>query len=146
MNDKWGATVGGLMLLAVITTVLIIVGITVYSITPAHAEWKNVAGEWDQYRLNETQRKWFKSVRPKGPGVPCCDIADGHPTMAEHRTDGWYIPNYFHPDWDWVRVPDEAMTTPGTNPIGVATVWFGGGGPQEDGTPFIRCFVPESET
>src|ERR1017187_3768976 len=91
----------------------------------AHAEWKNVAGEWDQYRLNETQKQWFKSVHPNRAGPACCDMADGHPTMAEHRIDGWYVPNYFHPDWDWVRVPDEAMTKPGNNPVGVATVWLG---------------------
>jgi hypothetical protein len=110
----------------------------------ADAKWVNVAGEWDQYRLNDAQKQWFKGVRPKRSGPACCDMADGHPTADEHRVDGWYIPNPFHPDWDWVRVPDEAMTVPGTNPIGVATVWFGT--QQPDGTPYIRCFVPEAET
>lgn len=46
----------------------------------AHAKWQNVAGEWDQYRLNETQKQWFKGVHPKRSGLACCDIADGHPT------------------------------------------------------------------
>lgn len=125
--------------------ILLMLGLLLYTVLPrpSHAAWQNVAGEWDQYRLNDSQRKWFESVRPKRAGPACCDIADGHPTMAEHRADGWWIPNYFHPDWDWVRVPDEAMTTPGTNPVGVATVWVGS--QQADGTPFIRCFVPESE-
>lgn len=110
----------------------------------AHAEWAVVAQEWEPYRLNESQRQWFKSVRPKAPGPACCDIADGHPTMADHRVDGWYIPNPKHTDI-WVKVPEGAMTTPGTNPIGVATVWFGAYDVLED-RPYIRCFVPESET
>jgi hypothetical protein len=111
-------------------------------VTSAHAEWKNVAGEWDQYRLNDTQKQWFKGLHSKRPGPACCDVADGHPTMAERRIDGWYVPNFFHPDWDWVRVPDEAIVT-APNPIGVATVWFGT--QQADGTPYIRCFISESE-
>jgi hypothetical protein len=111
--------------------------------TFSHAAWDRVAQEWEPYRLNESQRQWFKSVRPKRPGPACCDIADGHPTKQDRRADGYYIPNPFHPDWDWVKVPDDAMTTPGSNPIGVATVWFGA--QNDDGTPFIRCFVPEAE-
>ena len=111
----------------------------------AHADWTKVAGEWEQYRLNESQRQWFKSVHPKAPGPACCDIADGHPTMAERRGNDWYVPNFKHPDLPWVRVPESAMTTPGTNPVGVATVWFGRG-EDSDGNPYIRCFVPESET
>ena len=110
----------------------------------ARSAWDKVAQEWDQYRLNETQKQWFKSVRPKHPGPACCDIADGHPTQQDHRVDGWYIPNPFHTDWDWVRVPDDAFTVPGSNPVGVATVWYGAQNP--DGTPYIRCFVPEAET
>ncbi len=110
----------------------------------AQAAWVNVAQEWEPYRLNDQQKKWFNSVRPKAPGPHCCSLADGHPTQQDHRADGFYIPNPYHPDGDWVRVPDSAFTIPGTNPIGVATVWFGT--QQPDGTPFIRCFVPEAET
>jgi hypothetical protein len=112
---------------------------------PSWAAWVNVAAEWDQYRLNETQKQWFKSVTPKRPGPRCCDIADGHPTQQDHRVDGWYIPNPFHTDWDWVRVPDDAFTVPGSNPVGVATVWYAVQS-NPDGTPYIRCFVPEAET
>lgn len=111
---------------------------------PSHATWANVAQQWEPYRLNESQRQWFKSVRPKHAGPACCDMADGHPTQQDHRLDGYYIPNPFHTDWDWVRVPDDAFTIPGNNPVGVATVWFGT--QNTDGTPYIRCFVPESET
>jgi len=114
------------------------------SIVGAGAKWENVAQEWDKYRLTEPQKQWFKSVRPKRPGPACCDVADGHPTQQDRREDGYYIPNPYHTDWDWVRVPDDAMTTPGSNPVGVATVWYGT--EQADGTPFIRCFVPEAET
>ena len=110
---------------------------------PASARWINVASEWDAYHLNDLQRQWFTNVRPKRPGPRCCDIADGHPTQAERRADGWYIPNPFHPDRPWVKVPEEAFTEGGTNPVGVATVWFAG--EQDGGIPYIRCFVPEAE-
>lgn len=110
----------------------------------ARSAWDKVAGEWEPYRLTPSQKEWFKSVRPKHAGPACCDISDGHPTAQDHRLDGWYIPNPFHTNWDWVRVPDDAFTVPGSNPVGVATVWYGAQNP--DGTPYIRCFVPESET
>ncbi len=131
-------TLAGLFIIAAMALIvfLFVLGI-------ARASWVNVAGEWDKYRLNESQRKWFKTVRPKHPGPACCDISDGHPTQQDHRADGWYIPNPFHTDWDWVRVPEDAFTIPGDNPIGVATVWYGT--ENTDGTPYIRCFVPESE-
>lgn len=126
---------------AVIGAVLLISGAVAGR---SFSAWDRVAQEWEPYRLNEQQRQWFKTVRPNRKGPACCDIADGHPTQAEHRADGWYIPNYYHPDHDWIKVPEEAMTTPGTNPVGVATVWFGS--QNEDGTPYVRCFVPEAET
>lgn len=127
-------------------SVLIIVLAALFMhLVTAEAAWDRVAQEWEPYRLNEQQRQWFKSVHPKGPGPSCCDIADGHPTQQDHRADGYYIPNPKHPDHDWVRVPESAMTTPGSNPVGVATVWFGRG-EDADGNPYIRCFVPEAET
>lgn len=133
-----GIVAASLGLLALALSILLLSAIM------ARSAWVSVAAEWDQYRLNETQKQWFKSVRPKHPGPACCDVADGHPTQQDHRVDGWYIPNPFHPDWDWVRVPDDAFTVPGSNPVGVATVWYGAQNP--DGTPYIRCFVPEAET
>lgn len=101
--------------------------------------WDNVAQEWDPYRLTESQRQWFKSVKPKGPGPYCCDISDGHPTVSDRREDGYYVPRIDNPT-EWVRVPDEAYTTEGNNPVGVATVWWTKATP-----PTIRCFVPEPE-
>ncbi len=117
---------------------------------PALAKWENVVQEWQPYfdkmapDQQDKVKKWFNAVRPKRAGPACCAINDGHPTQADHRTDGWYIPNPFHTDWDWVKVPDDAFTVPGTNPMGIAIVWYGT--EQSDGTPYIRCFVPESET
>jgi hypothetical protein len=112
-------------------------------VSRSHADWTKVAGEWEKYRLNESQMQWFSSVHSLHK-VPCCSIADGHPTLMEHREDGYYIPNpKVAPGSPWIRVPDEAMTTPSNNPIGVATVWWVDHGV---GGIFIRCFVPESET
>jgi len=108
-----------------------------------NAKWVNVAGEWDAYRLNDSQRMWFKDVR-SGSGVPCCDIADGHPTAMDRREDGYYIPDPIHLDEprQWLKVPEEALTRQKINPIGVATVWWV---QQTPDTVYIRCFVPESE-
>jgi hypothetical protein len=115
----------------------------------AHAEWKNVAGEWDQYRLNDTQMGWFKGVHNK-QNVPCCSIADGHPTEQRRGANGDYQvpdPRILHKG-EWLDVPTTAMTNPANNPVGVATVWYSITGtpdnPQAD--IFVRCFVPEAET
>lgn len=113
--------------------------------SPAHAAWDQVAGEWEQYRLNETQMNWFRSVRSK-QGVPCCDISDGHPTEMQRREDGIYIPDPLHVGGPWLLVPKEAMTVQGNNPVGVATVWWVIQISQDDRYIHIRCFVPESET
>jgi hypothetical protein len=110
------------------------------------AAWQNVAGEWEQYRLNDSQMQWFKSVRSK-TNVPCCSIADGHPTEQRRAADGHYQvpdPRAEHAG-EWLDVPAEAMTTPANNPVGVATVWYS----LNNGFPgaiYIRCFVPEAET
>jgi hypothetical protein len=121
------------------------VGFGLFLITRAHANWDRVAGEWESYRLNEGQMNWFGSVRSK-QGVPCCSIADGHPTMMERREDGIYIPDPLHISGPWLLVPKEAMTVPPNNPIGVATVWWVIQIKQDDRYIHIRCFVPESET
>jgi hypothetical protein len=113
-----------------------------------HAAWQNVASEWDQYRLNDSQKQWYKSVRNKA-NVPCCNVADGHPTEQRRADDGHYQvpdPRPYRPG-EWLNVPPEAMTTPANNPIGVATVWYV---IQLEGQPdekvYIRCFVPEAES
>jgi hypothetical protein len=108
---------------------------------PVRAEWKNVAGEWEQYKLNESQMQWFKSLKSRNGNVPCCNIADGHPTEIKRLEDGYWIPNPINPSV-WMKVPDTALTTPKTNPIGVAVVWYVRNGEPE---PQIRCFVPEAE-
>lgn len=112
---------------------------------PAHAAWDRVAGEWEPYRLNEGQMNWFGSVKSK-QGVPCCSIADGHPTEMQRREDGIYIPDPMHKTGPWLLVPKEAMTVPPNNPVGVATVWYVIQISQTDREIHIRCFVPESET
>lgn len=92
--------------------------------------------------------RWFGSVRSK-TNVPCCSIADGHPTEQRRAADGHYqVPDpRKYRAGEWLDVPSEAMTTPANNPIGVATVWYV---LREEGQPgenvFIRCFVPEAET
>ena len=116
--------------------------VILFSAYSAFADWKRVAGEWEQYRLTEPQMNWFRSVRNKN-GVPCCDISDGHPTEMERREDGIYIPNPVEKTGAWLRVPDEAMTVQKINPVGVATVWYV---IQNGNTVHIRCFVPEAET
>jgi len=110
---------------------------------PAEARWAQVAQEWEPYRLNESQRAWFKSIKAPN-GVPCCDISDGHPTKMQRRADGIYIPDPIHLEEprQWIKVPDEAIVKGATNPVGVATVWYV---PQGSDTVYIRCFVPESE-
>jgi hypothetical protein len=116
---------------------------------PAFADWKNVAGEWDQYRLNDSQRAWFKSVKNKS-GVPCCDIADGHPTEMRRVIvrEGSEASQYQVPDprsahkGEWLDVPKLALTRPPSNPVGIATVWYS----SMSGDIFIRCFVPDSDT
>jgi hypothetical protein len=128
-----------------VVTLCAAAGFGLFLVTRAHANWDRVAGEWESYRLNETQMNWFRSVRSK-QGVPCCDISDGHPTEMQRREDGIYIPDPLHVGGPWLLVPKEAMTTPGGNPVGVATVWYVIQIKQDDRYIHIRCFVPESET
>jgi hypothetical protein len=71
-------------------------------------------------------RSWFKGVRSPH-GVPCCDIADGHRTTYDMRSDNHY----------WV--PIEAIVHNAGNPVGEAVVWYVRQGPD---SVYIRCFVP----
>ncbi len=139
--------VESLIAVAIGMAVMIGLALAVHFVVRADAAWINVAAEWDQYRLNDNQRAWFKSVKAKS-GVPCCDIADGHPTEMEHRQDGYYIPDPRDPtDKDkWLKVPEDAMTTPRNNPVGVATVWYVIYPPGTNPEVYIRCFVAEAET
>lgn len=99
--------------------------------------------EWEPYRLNESQRAWFKSIKAPN-GVPCCDISDGHPTEMERRADGIYIPDPLHAGGPWLKVPEDRIVKGAANPVGVATVWYVTY--PNTGETFIRCFVPEAET
>ena len=126
-------------LLAVMAIAIIILLLTLVS--RGRADWTKVAGEWEQYRLDESQVGWFKSIKAPN-GVPCCDISDGHPTEMERRADGIYIPDPHHAGI-WLMVPEERVVKGASNPVGVATVWYVDY--PNTGTIFIRCFVPESE-
>lgn len=128
--------------LAFVIACLLFILLAVWEVTHAHADWKRVAGEWEQYRLNESQMQWFKSVRSK-QGVPCCNIADGHPTEMKRLEDGYWIPNSLQPTGAWLKVPELALTIPPNNPIGVAVVWYVQNGVD---SIQIRCFVPENES
>jgi len=128
----------------------VLLGVTMLStcVLSVNAKWINVAGEWDAYRLNDSQRMWFKDVRSSS-GVPCCDIADGHPTAMDRREDGYYIPDPRDSSQPWIKVPEMALTRQKINPIGVATVWYvvyPNLAMDDPAGVFVRCFVPESET
>jgi hypothetical protein len=113
--------------------------------------WLVVAQEWEPYQLNDVQKRWFQSVHPKhgnmATSVPCCSTADGHPTQAERRQDGWYVPSFENPQI-WIKVPEDAYTVPSNNPVGTAVVWWRAiemSGPKRDLPRQIRCFVPQAE-
>jgi hypothetical protein len=78
-------------------------------------------------------RAWFKSVKsPKG--VPCCDIADGHRTDYDIRTNGFWVPI----EGVWMHVPEDAIIRDAGNPVGEAIVWY----VHHRGAIVISCFVP----
>lgn len=151
------AVLGGFLAVVVAVGVGVLAG---FLVSLAQADWRKVAAEWDQYRLNDTQMQWFKSIKAPN-GVPCCDMADGHPTEMQRclnghsqtpgkreicgTEDGIYIPDPIHLDEprQWIKVPDWAVVKNAVNPIGVATVWWV---LQSGDTVYIRCFVAESET
>ncbi len=81
----------------------------------------------------ENVRTWFKNVRSPH-GVPCCDIADGHRTDYQMRSDGYWVPI----DGEWMPVPPEAIVENAGNPVGQAVVWYS----HFNERVFIRCFVP----
>jgi len=79
-------------------------------------------------------RSWFKSVRSPH-GVPCCDIADGHRTDYDVRSDGYWVPI----EGKWQHVPPESIVYSAGNPVGEAVVWYV---QQGSNSYYIRCFVP----
>jgi hypothetical protein len=103
----------------------------------AHAT-THYAGEWD--KVDPATRSWFKSQRSPH-GVPCCDMADGHPTLEDWRGQNEYwIPNPVKlGEIQWIKVPPEAVIYNARNPTGEAVVWYV---IQGSDTVYIRCFVP----
>jgi hypothetical protein len=78
-------------------------------------------------------RAWFRNV--KSPtGIPCCDIADGHPTEYDMRENKYWVPI----NGEWMPVPSEAVVSNEGNPTGDAVVWYS----IYNGSVYIRCFVP----
>ncbi len=142
----------------------IVVGLCLtFLASPGLTKWENVAGEWEPYKLTPEQKSWFKSVKAQN-GVPCCNESDGHPTEMEICQDGhaysglkrlvnvcdgqppslaYYVPDPTASLGPWLRVPDAALTTPRTNPVGVAVVWYV---LQGEHSVYIRCFISEPET
>ena len=78
-------------------------------------------------------RAWFKGVKSPS-GLPCCDIADGHPTDYDMRENKYWVPI----NGEWLVVPPEAVVSHEGNPTGQAVVWY----TMFNGTAYIRCFVP----
>lgn len=81
-------------------------------------------------------KKWFKDQRSPH-GVPCCDIADGHPVQEDIRGDAYWV--FF--EGEWRQVPKEAVIDGAKNPNGEAIVWYV---KQGENVYYIRCFVPGS--
>jgi hypothetical protein len=118
----------------------------VVSASVSHADWLNVADEWEPYKLSPDQKSWFRSVQSPN-NVLCCDVADGHPSQAEQRprtqeqiaagmSEWWVVISN-----DWQQVPEAAVVYHAENPTGIAIVWYSQN--QVQGQPrFIRCFVP----
>ena len=98
-------------------------------------------GQWND--VDPQTRQWFKSVR-NPHGIPCCDIADGHPTEWRPNETGGYDAMI---EGEWVPVPPQTMIRT-TNPTGKAIVWYVPmlrGALYAGPTYVIRCFVPEAQ-
>jgi hypothetical protein len=78
-------------------------------------------------------RAWFKGVKSH-TGIPCCDIADGHPTDYDMRESKYWVPI----NGECMMVPPEAVVNDEGNPTGDAVVWY----TTHNDTVYIRCFVP----
>ncbi len=122
--------------------------ILLFSALWARSDWKNVAQEWAPYldKMTPDQQKrtkdWFRGVKAPS-GVPCCNMADGHPTLEDWRGQNEYwVPNPLHVQnqftSEWIQVPSEAVIHDAGNPTGEAIVWYV---IQGEGV-FIRCFIP----
>lgn len=86
-------------------------------------------------RLTPAQQEYVTSLE-NHHGVPCCDAADGFEPNDWGIEDGHY---YVVFDGKKVEVPDYTVITP--NKLGVVRVWLVDWRKQ-DGTIYIRCFLP----
>jgi hypothetical protein len=109
--------------LAVAATVMMV------SCTRANAEDR---GQWNNYRLSDQQKAWFKTVLDS-IGNTCCDGADGYPVDYEMRDNKYWV--LFRGQWLEV---DETAVRHQSNPIGEAVAWFY----YLNGDLTVRCFVP----
>ena len=85
-------------------------------------------------------RSWFKSVRSPH-GVPCCDIADGHRTDWEQRSDNHY---WVPIEGEWRQVPPESVVYNAGNPTGKPSSGTSGKGRMAS-TSAASCREEESE-
>jgi hypothetical protein len=96
----------------------------------------NQDGQYDD--VPDNIRQWFQNQRSP-QGMPCCSVADGHPTEDDIRGNSYYVPNPMDQDGPWIKVPPEAVIYGSKNPTGTAIVWY----VIYNGTTiYIRCFVP----
>jgi hypothetical protein len=109
--------------LAIAATVMML------SCTRANAEDR---GQWNNYRLSDQQKAWFKTVLDS-LGNTCCDGADGYPVDYETRENKYWV----HFRGQWLEVGERAVKRQ-PNPIGEGVAWFY----YLDGNLSVRCFVP----
>jgi hypothetical protein len=111
-------------LAALICTPVLVHDICVPAVAHDNGQFDNVPPE---------VRAWFKAVKSHS-GIPCCDIADGHPTDYDMRENSYWVPI----NGEWMIVPPEAVVSDEGNPTGDAIVWY----TTYNGAVYIRCFVP----
>ena len=111
-------------------------GILVVGLALAPTYAFNQDGQYDD--VPDHIRQWFQKQRSP-QGVPCCNIADGHPTEDDIRGNFYFVPNPMDENGPWVKVPPEAVIQNSKNPNGSAVVWYV---IQNGNTIYVRCFVP----
>ena len=130
------------------TVLLSVLAVTCFLVSASVAAHDST-GQWAF--LSSDLREWFKSLRSRSHGTPCCEEADG-----EHVADV---------DWDthlegagnmhyrvyllgaWRDVPDGAIITE-PNRYGQAVVWpvYARAASGQKEFSFIRCFLPGAGT
>jgi hypothetical protein len=88
-------------------------------------------------------REWFRGVQSQS-GMLCCDIADGHLTDYEVRSDGYWVPF----EGKMYPVPPQAVVKDSKNPFVTGIVWYRVDHQYSNDERlqvtgiYIRCFVP----